>query len=79
MSPMANGISPWMVALFRGVLEAALLAAVAVVITAVSAVDGGDLAPYAPFAVIVLRQLEGVIDQRVDPTKQRVTGGTAAK
>jgi hypothetical protein len=75
---MSNGISPWVVALLRGVLEAALLAAVAVLITAASSITTGDLAPYAPFAVVLLRQAEGVIDQRVDPTKQRVIGGAPA-
>jgi hypothetical protein len=73
---MSNGISPWVVALLRGALEAALLAVVAVAVTALTAVTTGDLAPYAPFAVLLLRQAEGVIDQRVDPTKQRVIGGT---
>jgi hypothetical protein len=73
-----NGISPWLVAFLRGAAEAALLAVVAVAITALSEVTAGDLAPYAPFAVLLLRQAEGVIDQKVDPTKQRALGGTAA-
>lgn len=73
-----NGVSPVVVALLRGILEAILLAAIGVLITALSEVSGGQLAPYAPVGLVLLRQLEGVVDAMIDPTRQRVVGGRAA-
>lgn len=70
-SPDSRGVPPWLVALFRGLLEAALLAAVAALIVWLGEADLGDLAPWAPIAVLALRQAEGIIDERVDPTRQR--------
>jgi hypothetical protein len=72
-----TGTAPALVAALRGIIEAALLTAVAVVIDLLSGVDAGDLAPYVPIAVLALRATEGLIDQKVDPTKQRnALGGT---
>ena len=73
--PVPAGVPPWTVALLRGVLEAAVLAAIGAAIAAVGDVTAGGLAPYAPIGLLVLRQLEGLADQRIDPTRQRVTGG----
>lgn len=76
---MNQAVSPAVVALLRGVIEAALLAAVGALVLAVSEVTTGQLAPWAPIAILVLRQAEGVIDEVVDPTRQRVLGGRAAE
>lgn len=72
------------VALARGIAEAAALAAIGVAITALTDIDGGQLAPWAPIGVLALRQLEGIVDDHIDPTKpRRVVGralaGTTAK
>jgi hypothetical protein len=68
-------MSPALVALLRGALEAAALAFLAAVIVWVSSADLGSLAPWAPIGMLVLRQLEGIIDQHIDPTTQRSLGG----
>lgn len=71
-----SGLPPAVVAGLRGLVEAMILAAVGWLTVEVSAVDVGQLAPFAPVALLALRQLEGLIDQRIDPTRQRVCGGT---
>lgn len=76
-SPPA-GVPPWLVALVRGLLEAAVLAVIGAAIVALGEVTAGDLAPWAPVGILALRSLEGIADQRIDPTRQRGTlGGTS--
>ena len=75
---MNHAVSPWLVALLRGLVEAAVLAVLGVLIVALGDVHAGTLAPYAPLGVVLLRQLEGVADQKIDPTKQRLPGGAPA-
>lgn len=69
------GISPTAVAFIRGAIEAAVLAVITLAITWLTSASVGNLAPYAPLAVLALRQLEGIVDTKIDPTKQRVLGG----
>lgn len=72
----ARGSPPAAVAFFRGLLEAILLAIIAVIIDFLTSADIRDLAPYSPIALLLLRQAEGIVDQRIDPTVQRgVLGG----
>lgn len=66
-----GGVRPALVALARAALEAAVLAVVGVLIVALGDVSTGDLAPWAPIGVLVLRQLEGLADEYIDPTRQR--------
>lgn len=66
---------PALVATLRGLLEAAVLAVLGAVVVAVGDVTTGALAPWAPVALLALRQVEGFIDQRIDPTVQRGLGG----
>lgn len=73
-----TGVSPAVVAFLRGLAEAVVLAIIGVLITATSSVTTGELAPWAPIGLLALRQLEGLIDKSIDPTKQRVTGGAPA-
>lgn len=63
--------SPVVVGLIRGVIEAALIAALEVVAAAVLGADLGPYAAAAPLIVYAIRQGEAIVDQRVDPTKQR--------
>lgn len=78
MTASNSGVAPWVVALLRGVVEAAVLGVLGVLIVWLGDVTAGALAAYAPLGVVLLRQLEGLADQKIDPTKQRVAGGTAA-
>jgi hypothetical protein len=68
---------PALVALVRGIIEAAALTAIGAVITWASSADLGTLAPWAPIGLLALRQLEGIVDQKIDPSVQRVLGGAA--
>lgn len=71
---------PVIVALVRGVIEAAVITAIGGVIVWLGAVDLGTLAPFAPIAILALRALEGIADQRIDPTVQRgPLGGAPAE
>ena len=71
---------PVVVAFLRGLLEAVVLAVLGFLIVSLSEVDGGELAPWAPIGLLVLRQLEGLADERIDPTKQRgPLGGAPAE
>lgn len=63
--------SPAVVAFLRGLLEAVVLAVLGFLIVALGDVEGGDLAPWAPIGLLALRQLEGLADEKIDPTKQR--------
>lgn len=68
---------PTVVALVRGILEAAALAAVFALYQGVA---GGDLplsAELTPLALLGLRTLEGVLDSRIDPSKERGKLGRA--
>ena len=76
--PTTTGVSPAIVALLRGIVEAAALAVIGVVIVALGDVTTGDLAPWAVPGVLALRSLEGLVDKAIDPTRQRVTGGAPA-
>jgi hypothetical protein len=67
MTPTA----PALVGLLRGAAEAAAVAAVGVVVDWLTTADLGDYAVWAAPAVLVLRTVEGIADQRIDPTKQR--------
>lgn len=70
---------PSIVALVRGVIEAAVITAIGGAIVWLGSVDLGTLAPFAPIAVLALRALEGIADQAIDPTVQRgVLGGAPA-
>jgi len=73
--PPPPGVPPWLVALFRGLLEAAVLAAIGAAIVALGEVSAGELAPWAPLGVLALRQIEGLADQKIDPTRQRAALG----
>lgn len=75
---VTTGVSPTIVALLRGILEAAALAVIGVLVVAIGDVTTGDLAPWAPIGLLALRQVEGLVDKAIDPTKQRVAGGAAA-
>lgn len=75
--PPPPGVPPWLVALARGVAEAAVLAVLGALIVALGDVTTGELAPWAPIGVLALRQLEGIADQRIDPTRQRSLAGGA--
>lgn len=67
---------PSIVALARGVIEAAVITAIGGAITWIGSVDLGTLAPFAPIAVLALRAAEGIVDQIIDPSVQRgVLGG----
>lgn len=65
-------LNPLLVAFARGLLEAALMAGLLFGIDALTSGVGvpDELKIYAPFALLVLRQLEGVVD-KIDPMKQR--------
>lgn len=74
----ARPTRPAVVAMLRGLIEAALLAAVAGLIVWLSSTDLGDLAWAAAPGVLVLRAAEGWIDEHIDPTAQRgPLGGTS--
>lgn len=73
--PPPPGVPPWLVAFLRGLLEAAVLAAIGAAIVALGEVEAGELAPWAPIGVLALRQIEGLADQRIDPTRQRAALG----
>lgn len=75
--PPPPGWPPWLVALLRGLLEAVVLAVLGWAIVALGEVSAGELAPFAPIAVLFLRQVEGLADQRIDPTRQRSKLGGA--
>ena len=66
---------PALVALTRAIIEAIVLAIIGVLIVALTEVDSGQLAPWAPIGVLALRQLEGLADERIDPSKARGTLG----
>lgn len=78
MTTTHRSLPPAAVALLRGAAEAAVLAVLGVAIVALGDVHTGQLAPFAPVGLLMLRQLEGLADQRIDPTRQRVTGGAPA-
>lgn len=74
-----GGLRPALVAVLRGVLEAAVLAAIGAAVVALGDLELGAGATWAPVAVLVLRTLEGVADERIDPTRQRAPlGGRSA-
>ena len=63
--------APVLVALLRGLLEAVVLGAIGAVYVFVTDQDFGSLNVLVPAALAGLRTLEGIADQRIDPTKQR--------
>lgn len=62
---------PAVVALVRGVLEAAVLAGLGALTVWLTSADLGQLAPWSPVALLALRQIEGLADERIDPSVQR--------
>lgn len=75
---MRTGVRPRVVAFLRGAAEAAALAIIGVAAAALTDLDGGDLAPWAPIGLLALRQIEGFVDDVIDPSHQRVLGGRPA-
>lgn len=73
-----TGVSPAIVALLRGAVEAAVLAVIGVVVVALGDVTTGELARWAPAGLLALRSLEGLADKAIDPTRQRLAGGAPA-
>lgn len=74
------GTKPAVVGFLRGVIEGVLIAALGVVVAAVTALDLGEWNVVLPVVVTLARTVEGWIDQRVDPTKQRgLLGGRPAE
>lgn len=78
-----NGVSPIAVRLARGALEVALLAALGFLIVSVQLLDLGEYSVLSPFVLMLLQQLEGPIDNYIDPSQNRsippsVGGGTGA-
>lgn len=70
-----KGYSPMVVAAARGILEAAILAALGAAATALTDLDG-EAALYAPIAIAAVRFIEGVVDNRIDPARhRRLLGG----
>lgn len=71
-----TGVSPAVVGFVRGLIEAAILAAIVGVANALDADLPSELAPYGAALVALLRTIEGVVDARLDPSRQRgVLGG----
>ena len=68
-------MSPQLVALLRGALEAAVLAVIGVAAAWLTSADLGPWAAFGPAGVLALRALEGVADARIDPTRQRAPLG----
>lgn len=64
-------VSPAVVGLVRGLIEAAILAALVGVANALDADLPGELAAYGAAAIAILRTVEGAIDAKIDPTRQR--------
>lgn len=70
-------VSPLTVSIVRGVAEAVVLALIAALVVALGDVSAGSLAPYAPIGLLVLRTLEGVVDNKLDPGVKRLSGAPA--
>lgn len=62
--------APWLVGLARGILEAALMGALVAIAAYINAHAPAALVPYVPVALLIIRALEGAVDQ-IDPAKQR--------
>lgn len=73
-----KGYSPMVVGIVRGVVEAAVLAGIGALIVALGDVDG-VVAIYAPIGIALLRSLEGLVDHKIDPSKQRTLLGAPLK
>lgn len=69
--------APRIVAAARGLLEAIVIAALGGVVVWLGEVDAGELAPFLPGALFVVRWLEGLADERIDPAKPRRRVGRA--
>lgn len=80
MGAMPKPTSPSVVALVRGVLLAAAAAAIGAAITGLTTADLGDLAWIGPIAILVLRQLEGIVLDagRGVPKQEGLLGGRDA-
>ncbi len=72
---------PAIVGLVRAILVAAAAAALAVVIQFLEVADlPAELETWVPVGLLVLRTLEGLVDDRRDPTPQAgLLGGRAAQ
>lgn len=74
-----TGVSPAIVGFVRGLIEAIILAGLVGAANALDADLPVELAPYGAAAIALLRTIEGVIDSRIDPSRQRgVLGGAPA-
>lgn len=62
---------PAVVGFLRGVLEGVLIAALGVLVAAVSELDFGEWNIVLPVVLLGARTVEGIIDHKVDPTRQR--------
>lgn len=73
-------VPPWVVALVRGAITAAVIAGLGVLADAGDVAGNGKWAPYAAILALVARALgEGLTDQKRDPTPQLgLTGGRPA-
>jgi hypothetical protein len=70
---------PVIVGFFRGIAEAAAITGIGLLVSWLTTADLNELSAFVPAAVLGLRTLEGVADQRIDPTTQRgVLGGKPA-
>ena len=66
--------APWVVGLVRGLVEAAVLAALGGLVVWLSSADvPQEVAAWAPALVVLIRTLEGVADQ-IDPSRDRSQG-----
>jgi hypothetical protein len=61
---------PVWTALARGVIEAAVMAALMVLALFITAAPPAAIVPFAPLLLAAVRWLEGVVDQ-IDPAKVR--------
>ena len=74
-----TGVSPAVVGFVRGLIEAAVLAAVVGLSNALGADLPTELAAYGAAGMALLRTVEGVLDAKIDPSRQRgVLGGVPA-
>lgn len=70
--------APRLVAIARGIIEAAVLAAIGAASVELTRVDWGEYAMLSPVILFVLRWLEGEADQRIDPQQNRTAEKRAA-
>lgn len=77
---LKKGFRPWAVGTARGVAEVAVLAALAALVQNLTTADvPASVESWVPFVLISVRSVEGWIDDRIDPTRNRalLKGGKA--